>query len=61
MIAEINDLLDSTTQEERDVSGRTRGMQNDAFKSEREMEQALVISGIADADEDTEIGQASAR
>lgn len=57
--AEVNDLLDSATKDERGASGRTRGVKNDAFKQEREMDQALADTGITDAEQSVEIGRAT--
>jgi hypothetical protein len=57
--AEVNDLLDSVTDEERNVSGRTRGVKVDAYKQEKEMDDAYKATGVADAEQDVVIGKAS--
>ncbi|KAI9057206.1 hypothetical protein FKP32DRAFT_1598306 [Trametes sanguinea] len=59
--SEVDDLLSSTTQDERDVSGRTRGKKVDAYKQERELDQFLDDAGISGADQDVEIGRATGR
>ena len=51
-VAEVNDLLDSATAEEKDVSGRTRGKKNDAWKQEKELDQAYADADIDGEDED---------
>ncbi|KAJ8456788.1 hypothetical protein ONZ51_g11917 [Trametes cubensis] len=58
---EVDDLMSSTTQEERDVQGRTRGKKVDAYKQERELDQFFDESGISSADQDVEIGRATGR
>ena len=51
-VAEVNDLLDSATAEEKDVSGRTRGKKNDAWKQEKELDQVYADADIDDEAED---------
>jgi len=55
---EVNDLVDDTTDAERNVSGRTRGVQNDAYKPSRNLDRAFVETGLADAEQDVEISNA---
>ena len=49
---EVDDLLSNTTEEERNASGRTRGIDVDAWKQERELDQAFNERGLADSEED---------
>ena len=58
---EVDDLLSSTLPGERDVSGYTRGNRVDAYKQERDLDRAFEETGVADADQDIEIGAASGR
>ncbi|KAI0649329.1 hypothetical protein C8Q79DRAFT_950000 [Trametes meyenii] len=58
---EVEDLLSSTTQDERDLSVRTRGKKVDAYKQERDLDQSFEETGLADADQDVEIGRATGR
>ena len=51
--------MNSATSEERGVSGRTRGVKNDAWKQDRELDNAFADSCLADADEDVEIDRAT--
>lgn len=53
--------MSSTTKDERNVQGRTRGVKNDAYKQERELDDRMQDSGIMDAEQDIEIGAASGR
>lgn len=43
---EVNDLFESTTEDERNVQGRTRGLKNDAWKQEREFDQQFKSAGV---------------
>ncbi|KAH8100934.1 hypothetical protein BXZ70DRAFT_907090 [Cristinia sonorae] len=56
---EVNDLLSSSTEAERSVKGRTRGVSNDAFKQERELDKSMKDAGVLDDDKDIEIGAAT--
>lgn len=58
---EVNDLLGSATEDEKNVSGRTRGKKVDAFKQERDVDQFLDETGISSAQQDVEIGAATGR
>ncbi|KAI0329091.1 hypothetical protein GY45DRAFT_1354742 [Cubamyces sp. BRFM 1775] len=58
---EVDDLLSSTTQDEMDVQGRTRGNKVDAYKQERDLDQFLDEAGITGAEQDVEIGRATGR
>lgn len=58
---EVDDLLGSLTEEERNVGGRTRGKKVDAYKQERGIDEDLDASGISSADQDVEIGAATGR
>ncbi|KAI0087306.1 hypothetical protein BDY19DRAFT_244936 [Irpex rosettiformis] len=49
--SEVNDLLKSATQEEKGMSGRTRGKKNDAWKQEKELDKAYTDTGIIGSDE----------
>ena len=49
---EVDELLSNTTEEERNASGRTRGVDVDAWKQERELDQAFNERGLADSEED---------
>ena len=53
--------MDATTNEERNVQGRTRGNKVDAFRQERDLDQALGESGVLDAEQDIEISAATGR
>ena len=46
LAGEVDDLLNSAP-EARGVSGRTRGAKVDAFKQEKELDQALQDAGVA--------------
>jgi len=59
--SEVNDLLDSATGDERNAQGRTRGNKVDAFRQERDLDRAFDGSGVANADQDIEIGAATGR
>ncbi|KAI9000512.1 hypothetical protein BD414DRAFT_471860 [Trametes punicea] len=59
--SEVDDLLSSSSQDERDVSGRTRGKKVDAFKQERDVDRFLDETGISSAQQDVEIGRATGR
>ncbi|CDO75793.1 hypothetical protein BN946_scf184934.g8 [Trametes cinnabarina] len=59
--SEVDDLLSSVSQDERDVSGRTRGKKVDAYKQERDVDQFLDEAGISSAEQDVEIGRATGR
>ncbi len=48
---EVDDLLSSSTEEERDVSGYTRGVDVDAYKQERDMDRELGQTGVIDDEE----------
>ncbi|EMD34159.1 hypothetical protein CERSUDRAFT_98087 [Gelatoporia subvermispora B] len=56
---EVDDLLSSTTKEERNVAGKTRGNRVDAYKQEREVDRFMQDNGLEDADQDIEIGRAT--
>ena len=43
---EVDDLLNSATSEEKGVQGRTRGVKNDAYKQEKEMDNAFAQTGV---------------
>lgn len=58
---EIDDLLGSLTEEERNIGGRTRGKKVDAYKQERSIDEDLEASGISSADQDIELGAATGR
>ncbi|KAI0671534.1 hypothetical protein C8Q78DRAFT_991162 [Trametes maxima] len=58
---EVEDLLSSAAQDERGLSGRTRGKKVDAYKQERELDQSFEEAGLADADPDVKIGRATGR
>ena len=49
---EVDELLSNTTEEERNASGRTRGVNVDAWKQERELDQAFNERGLAVTEED---------
>lgn len=53
--------MDSATSDERNVQGRTRGNKVDAYRQERNLDQALGESGVLDAEQDIEIGAATGR
>ncbi|KAI0077876.1 hypothetical protein K474DRAFT_1684043 [Panus rudis PR-1116 ss-1] len=55
--AEIDDLLSSTTEEERSATG-TRGKKVDAWKQEKDLDKFMKQQGLADAVQDVEIGNA---
>lgn len=57
-LGEVNDLLNSATDAEKSASGRTRGANVDAWKQDRELDQAFKERGLADAVQDVEIGRA---
>ncbi|KAI0925715.1 hypothetical protein AcV5_008377 [Taiwanofungus camphoratus] len=60
--SEVDDLLDSTTDAERNVGGgKTRGKRVDAWKQDRDVDQFLDQTGIASADRDVEISAATGR
>ncbi|KAI0360059.1 hypothetical protein OH77DRAFT_1419454 [Trametes cingulata] len=59
--SEVDELLSTTSPEERDVSGRTRGKKVDAFKQERDVDRFLDETGISTAEQDVEIGRATGR
>ncbi|EIW57374.1 uncharacterized protein TRAVEDRAFT_108294, partial [Trametes versicolor FP-101664 SS1] len=56
---EVDDLLSSTTEEERDVSGYTRGVDVDAYKQEREMDRQLGQTGVIDDEEDVDVDRST--
>lgn len=58
---EVDDLLSSTTEEERDVSGYTRGVDVDAYKQEREMDRQLGQTGVIDDEEDVDVDRSTGR
>lgn len=58
---EVEDLFGSTTSEERNTQGRTRGVKNDAYKQERKLDQSFLDTGIADAEQDVDITSAAGR
>ena len=60
-LGEVDDLLSSATKEERSATGRTRGMKNDAYKQERQLDQSFVETGLADAEQDVEVTAATGR
>ena len=43
---EVNDLLKSATSDEKGAQGRTRGVKNDAWKQEKEMDNAFAETGV---------------
>ena len=49
---EVDDLLSSSTADERDVSGYTRGRNVDAYKQERNIDRAFDDAGLLDGSED---------
>ncbi|KAI0784154.1 hypothetical protein C8Q75DRAFT_810232 [Abortiporus biennis] len=57
---EVDDLFSSSTQEERSATG-TRGMKNDAWKQERNVDQAFRETGLEDADQDVDISAGTGR
>ncbi|KAH9928338.1 uncharacterized protein B0H18DRAFT_1084509 [Fomitopsis serialis] len=59
--SEVNELLDSATSDERNAQGRTRGNKVDAFRQERDLDRAFDESGVADADQDIEVGATTGR
>ena len=61
LAGEVNDLMDGATSDERNVQGRTRGNKVDAYRQERNLDQALGESGVLDAEQDIEIGAATGR
>ncbi|KAJ3533354.1 hypothetical protein NM688_g7295 [Phlebia brevispora] len=48
--SEVDDLLNSATSEEKGAQSRTRGVKNDAWKQDRELDNAFVNTGLAEAD-----------
>lgn len=50
--------MSSATDEERNVSGRTRGNKSDAWQQEKEVDQALAETGVLDAEKDVEVSKA---
>ncbi|KAI0768125.1 hypothetical protein BD413DRAFT_664690 [Trametes elegans] len=58
---EVDDLLSSINQDGAGISGRTRGVKVDAYKQERDVDRLLDETGIADAEQDVEIGRATGR
>ncbi|KAI0710112.1 hypothetical protein C8Q76DRAFT_769850 [Earliella scabrosa] len=59
--SEVDDLLSSTTEEERNVSGRTRGNRVDAYQQERNLDRVFDETGLSDAQQDIEITAATGR
>ena len=49
---EVDDLVNSATDAEKNVQGRTRGVKNDAWKQERELDSAMKNAGAIGGDED---------
>ena len=47
---EVDDLLNSATSEEKGASGRTRGVKNDAWKQDKELDQTFEDTGLAEAE-----------
>jgi hypothetical protein len=61
-IGEVDELKANHFEGEgEDYHGRTRGVKNDPYKAERDVDQALDQAGIIDADQDVEISRASGR
>ena len=60
-LGEVDDLLSSTTEEERNVSGRTRGNRVDAYQQERNLDRVFDETGLSDAQQDIEITAATGR
>lgn len=58
---EVDDLLSSTTEEERNVGSYTRGNRVDAYKQERAIDRAFDEAGVANAEQDVEISAAVGR
>lgn len=60
LLGEVDDLLSDITEEEKNMSGsgRTRGIQNDVWKQDKELDQSFRDSGLAEAEQDVEIGRA---
>lgn len=58
---EVDDLLSSAPDDAKGVSGRTRGAKIDAWKGDKEVDQFMQNSGLADAEQDVEIGRATGR
>ncbi|OCH95460.1 hypothetical protein OBBRIDRAFT_809880 [Obba rivulosa] len=58
-VPRVDDLLSSTTDEERNVCDKTHGNRVDAYKQEREAGRLMQESGTDQADQDAEIGRAA--
>ncbi|PCH42140.1 hypothetical protein WOLCODRAFT_89643 [Wolfiporia cocos MD-104 SS10] len=56
---EVDDLLGSATEGERNVSGRTRGNKVDAYKQERNVDRFFDQTGLSSAEQDVEIDAAT--
>ena len=61
IVGEVEDLLSSATDEERNVSSYTRGNRVDAFKQERDIDRAFDDAGISEGQQDVEINAAVGR
>ncbi|EPT01720.1 hypothetical protein FOMPIDRAFT_41334 [Fomitopsis schrenkii] len=59
--SEVNELMNNSTDEERNMQGRTRGKKVDAYRQERDLDRALDESGALGDEQDIEIGAATGR
>lgn len=53
--------MNNSTDEERNMQGRTRGKKVDAYRQERDLDRALDESGALGDEQDIEIGAATGR
>ncbi|KAI0711938.1 hypothetical protein C8T65DRAFT_608266 [Cerioporus squamosus] len=58
---EVDELMSSTTNDERNVSSYTRGNRVDAYKQERAVDSLFDESGVLNDEKDVEIGAATGR